>query len=124
MSSLTFGRGDRIRRQSDFDQVFAAKGYATDQVLVVRGRQNGLDRSRLGLSISRRVGGAVVRNRWKRLIREAFRTIRHEIPNGYDFVVLPRRGAKPNYTAIRISLPTLTRKIASKIANQRRLNQP
>ncbi len=108
----TFSRLDRIRRQFDFDRVFAARSSAADRVLVVRCCPNGLDRARLGLSVSRKVGGAVVRNRWKRLIREAFRHQRDRMPGGFDYVVLPRRGATPDFRSISNSLPSLARKIA------------
>jgi ribonuclease P protein component len=52
---------------------------------------------RLGLSVSRKVGNAVVRNRWKRLIREAFRLhiLTDETIKGLDLVVIPQKGIPP-----------------------------
>ena len=69
-------------------------------MLVVQGCANGLPHTRLGLSVSRRVGNAVLRNRWKRIIREAFRTQRDELPVGLDLVVRPRRGATPVFADV------------------------
>jgi ribonuclease P protein component len=51
---------------------------------------NDLGHLRLGISISRRVGTAPVRNRIKRLLREAFRSHRFEFPRGYDLVIVVR----------------------------------
>src|SRR5690606_3946522 len=72
----------RLRRPSEFEQVFQRGKHASDSVLVIHAMRNDLPYSRLGLSVSRRVGGAVVRNRWKRSIREAWRTQRHDLPVG------------------------------------------
>ncbi len=51
---------------------------------------NELGHGRMGISISRRVGTAVRRNRIKRLLREAFRLMQYEFPRGYDLVVVVR----------------------------------
>lgn len=106
----------RVRHQTDFDRVFGTDVVAADPVLVIYVGRNGLPISRLGLSVSRKVGGAVVRNRWKRLIREAFRRCRSELPIGYDFVVRPRRGAVADYRAIRDSFPRLARRLARRLS--------
>ncbi len=105
----------RIRRQADFDRVYRQNVFAADRVLVVQAYSNGLETSRLGLSVSRRVGNAVLRNRWKRLIREAYRCQRAAIPDGLDLVVRPRRGARPAAAEIARSLPQLARRLKKQL---------
>ena len=51
--------------------------------------------ARLGISVSRRIGNAVVRNAWKRRLREAFRMVRRRIPSGHDYLVVVRSGKAP-----------------------------
>ena len=87
------GRG-RLSRSADFDRVFrTGRSHAgPDLVLYVFPRGDEAP-SRLGLSVSRRIGGAVERNRVKRLLREAFALESARLPTGTDGVVVARPGA-------------------------------
>ncbi len=84
--------------------------------MLVFGAASGLPHPRIGLSVSRKVGSAVVRNRWKRLLREAFRLSRERLPDGIDLVVIPRQGVEPELGELMESLPRLAAKLARKFA--------
>ena len=117
--SGAFPRALRIRREADFKRVYQGNVHAADGTLVVLGCDNGMCTTRLGLSISRRVGNAVTRNRWKRLIREAFRQQRASLPRGLDLVVRPRRGAIPSLHGVQESLPRLARRVERQLRRLR-----
>jgi len=105
----------RIRRGADFRRAYRRRCTASDGLLLVFGCPNDLPHPRLGLSVSRKVGGAVVRNRWKRLLREAFRLTREQLPDGVDLVVIPRQDAEPTLAGLLESLPRLAARIARKL---------
>lgn len=88
-----FGKALRLRKRSEFleTQRCGMRRPGRFLVVIVARRQEGP--TRLGVTVSRKVGPAVVRNRVKRLVREAFRLHRHELPAGLDLVVVARHGA-------------------------------
>ena len=85
----TLGRKSRLIKTSQFKAAYAGRARVGDGRVVAYALANGLDLTRLGVSVGRRVGGSVQRNRIKRLLREAFRLARAEFPPGYDIVLVP-----------------------------------
>ncbi len=104
---------ERLRLRRDFSRVFAEKRSAADASLVVHIAENGLTWSRLGISVSSRLGGAVVRNYVKRRIREAFRTNKSAIGTGLDLICVARRKATDGDHDIAGSLIILAARAAS-----------
>src|SRR5690349_20723125 len=95
-----------LRRGADFQRVYDRRASASDGRLLVFVAANELGYPRVGLSVSRKHGSAVVRNRWKRLFREAFRLSRPDLPPSIDLVLIPR-GAEPELEELRASLVRL-----------------
>ena len=80
----------RLRGQSAFKHVFDANVRKNQGPITVMGVPNGSQRVKFGISIGRRVGIAVKRNRIKRLLREAFRLLQHDFPRSYDIIAVVR----------------------------------
>jgi ribonuclease P protein component len=115
MTSERFLKRYRLRTSAEFKRVYDRRCSASDALLLVYVRENGLPHPRLGLSVSRKVGGAVVRNRWKRLLREAFRLSRTQLPSGLDVVAIPRAGALVALRPLMASLVQLASRAAGKL---------
>jgi ribonuclease P protein component len=91
----------RLSRSGDFDRVYREGRSHANRFLVLyafpRGSEEGeaADEMRLGLSVGRKVGGAVDRNKVKRCLREAFWGLADRLPDGYDFVLVARPDIGP-----------------------------
>lgn len=81
----------RLRKNLDFQRVRTKGRSWAHPLLVLCALRNDLDYSRFGFSASKRVGGAVVRNRARRLMREAIRLRQGVIEDGWDVVIIARQ---------------------------------
>ncbi|NLW50952.1 MAG: ribonuclease P protein component [Candidatus Brocadiaceae bacterium] len=88
MPEFGFPRQARLLTEGDFRRVYTGRARRLQEpplrVCALRRDEGG---SRLGLSIGRKVGNSVVRNRWKRAVRQAFRLNRHRLHAPHDLVV-------------------------------------
>jgi ribonuclease P protein component len=82
-----------LTRRQDFESVFKDGIALASKYLVIYAKDNNFDYNRLGLSVSKKIGGAVKRNRIKRLLREAIRKLSGEFPLNYDFVIVARKAS-------------------------------
>jgi ribonuclease P protein component len=94
--TYNYAKKHRLQHALQFDAVYAGKTRDTRGPLTCFAIPNDLGHPRLGLSVGRKVGTAPKRNRIKRLLREAFRLLQHDLPRGYDIVI----NVRPHETAL------------------------
>ncbi len=80
----------RVRKRRDFERAYAEGDKVVTPEFALFARVNGMDHSRLGITTTRKLGNAVTRNRARRLVREAYRTHREQLPVGLDLVFVVR----------------------------------
>ena len=88
MQRLKFPKKARLLNNEQFRRVLSRRVFAGDSFLTIFAAENGIGASRIGISVSRTVGKAVIRNRLKRLIREAWRLNQEQVPQGCDYLVM------------------------------------
>ena len=108
------GKQFRVTRRGDISRLFQDGRRASDRLIALYGlrREEPAEVSRAGVVVTARHGNAVRRNRLKRLCREAFRLIRHELPGGWDYMIVPRVGAELTVGSVQGSLRKLTGRLA------------
>lgn len=88
-----FPKSCRLRKRAEFLDVQGNGRRVESRSYIGLFVERGGDTSRLGITTAKRLGPAAVRNRARRLVREAFRRGRLSLPPGVDLVVIPKRGA-------------------------------
>lgn len=88
--SAAFPKKYRLLRRLDFQRVYEEGQRRSASLCTAFFRPNGLNETRLGITVPKRLGTSVLRNRIKRRIREVFRLHRRELPGGWDIVLNPR----------------------------------
>jgi ribonuclease P protein component len=113
--NASFRPHERLKDPKDFRRAFDRRRSSADDILVVYGVENGREHARLGISLSRKkVRAAHARNRLKRLVREAFRLSKSDLPAGIDLIVLPRR-QNVTFDAVQQSLIALSRSVGRRL---------
>lgn len=115
MKRYGINKSARIRSGSDFEKIYETRRRASDQYLLLFADVNAQGKTRFGLSVSRKHGGAVVRARLKRLLREAYRLSQHELPAGLDLVLIPKQGVSATVDHYRQSLVSLAVQLARRL---------
>lgn len=85
---------ESLRKNSDFSRVYRRGKSRANYSLVLYFLNNGTERNRLGISVSKKVGNSVVRHRVKRLIKEAYRLNEEKFISGLDLVFIARVSSK------------------------------
>jgi len=107
-----YPREARLVRRGEFDAVYRAGKRRSSSHFTVFFRSNALPQSRFGFSIKKALGGAVVRNRIRRRLREVVRCHRLEIPAGWDIVIHPKSSvARAEFAALTADLLRLLKSV-------------
>ena len=103
-------KSESLKKRADFQRVYREGTSFANRYLVMYVRKNDLEKNRVGISVSKKVGNSVVRHRITRLIRESYRLNEERFVEGLDMVVIARPGAKEkNFFVIESALLHLLR---------------
>jgi ribonuclease P protein component len=111
----TFQKYEHLLTPEEFQAVYDRRRSVSDDRLIIYGRENGLEYNRVGLSVSKKYGKAVQRNRLKRLYREAYRLSKPELSKGFDLIFIPRSSNEPTLDLLLQSLKKLIPQVIKKL---------
>ncbi|MBN1570009.1 MAG: ribonuclease P protein component [Acidobacteria bacterium] len=107
-----FPREVRIVRSSDYRMLYSTGKKIHSERFILFWRENGIGHHRLGITVSRKVGNAIVRNRIKRLFREIFRKYLRNIPGQADIIVNAKSScANADYVELRDEFLAATQRL-------------
>lgn len=120
VKSFALPRNRRIKHSREFASIYDRRVRAADGHLLVWAAPNSVQRTRFGVSVSRKLGHAVRRAALKRLLREAFRLSQHELPDNLDLILIPQRStaATAELADYQRSLVKLATRLARQLAEQ------
>jgi ribonuclease P protein component len=115
MSDFSFPKSAKLRKSAEFRRIYDGQVRAGDGHLLVFASWNDLGETRCGLSVSKKHGNAVRRGRLKRLMREAFRHVRHDLPVGLDLILIPRQNSRAAVDNYQRSLKGICRRLLKRL---------
>lgn len=122
MKRFSFPKSKRLLKDAQFKVVLSGRICVSDAFFTLYIAENDCGYSRLGVSVGRDSRNAVIRNRLKRLLREAFRQNAEQLPAGFDYLVLTSPGwskkyapSAVNYELVKDSLVALAAKAVKKL---------
>ena len=96
---------ESLKKNKEFQAVYRSGKSLANKCLVMYIIPNELNKNRIGISVSKKVGNSVVRHHLVRLIRESYRLSEEHFQCGYDIVIIARTGAKEkNYHEVESAL--------------------
>ena len=115
MSQFDYPRECRLTAAADYERVYSQRQRFSDARILMYAARGTMPMTRAGFSVSKKHGPAVTRHRLKRLLREAYRLVRAELPTGLDLVVIPQQGASATMQEYQGSLTRLAHKAARRL---------
>ena len=91
---MKYPHSESLKKNRDFQLLYKEGKSCANRYLVLYVKENGLEKNRLGVSVSKKVGNSIVRHRITRLIRESYRLHEDMFNSGLDIVVVARSTAK------------------------------